>query len=391
MPRHPGVAAAVDRMPAGVFSTVAHRIAALQGPVFPLHVGDTWMEPTEGARLQDLAQAPEGLHRYGPPVGQPELIAAIAERRGVDPRRVLVTVGATGGLSSVAGALIEPGDEVLILAPFWPLIRGIVQARGAVPVEVPFFQAPPGQVLPTGTVGDRLRPWLTERTVALYVNTPNNPTGKVLDAPTLAALADFARQHGLWVLADEVYEDFAWARPHLPVAGFAPERTWTACSFSKAYGMAGNRVGYLVGPMDPATMGPVHKVHMHTGYSAPVGLQRSAERALRTGDAWVARARTSYRQAGAAAATALGLPEPEGGTFLLVDVRRRLDARGMQGLLEDCLDRNLLVAPGASCGRDYQDCVRLCFTSAPPDQVAEGVRRLVELLGAPAPRCPEMQ
>ncbi|MCK6503737.1 pyridoxal phosphate-dependent aminotransferase [Myxococcota bacterium] len=380
MPRHPGVAPAVAGMPEGVFSTVAHRIAALQGEVFPLHVGDTWMEPVEGARLQDLADAPAGLHRYGPPGGQPELVAAVAERRGVDRRRVLVTVGATGGLSSAAGALLAPGDEVLILAPFWPLIRGIVQAHGGVPVEVPFFRAPPGQELPTGSVEERLRPWLSARTVAVYVNTPNNPTGQVLDAEVLSGLAAFARAHGLWILADEVYEDFAWARPHLPVARFAPERTVSAYSFSKAYGMAGSRVGYLVGPEDPAVMAQVHKVHMHTAYSAPVGLQRSAERALRTGDAWVARARRAYQQAGRAAAAALGQPEPEGGTFLLVDVRRCLDAGGMQGLLEECLDHNLLVAPGGSCGRAYQDCVRVCTTSAPPEQVAEGVRRLAAIL-----------
>ena len=381
MPRHPGVAPAVALMPDGVFSTVAHRMAALQGTVYPLHVGDTWMEPAPGGRLQDLAQAPEGLHRYGPPGGQPELIAAIADRRGVDPRRVLVTAGATGGLASAVGALVQPGDEVLVLAPFWPLIRGIVQTRGGVPVEVPYFADPPGAAPLPASVEARLRPWLSERTVALYLNTPNNPTGRVLPRDELEALVAFARRYDLWILADEVYEDFAWARPHLPVAELAPERTLSAYSFSKAFGMAGNRVGYLVGPEDPAVRAQVHKVHMHGYYSAPVGLQRSAEVVLRTGQGWVARASEAYRAAGEAAAAVLGMPAPEGGTFLWVDVGPQLDSRGMQGFLEDCLDRNLLVAPGGSCGRDYASCVRLCFTSAPPAQVAEGVRILAGLLG----------
>lgn len=382
MPRHPAVAPGIARMADGVFSTVAHRIAALKGPVYPLHIGDTWMEPAEGCRLQDLADAPEGLHRYGPPGGQPELVAALAARRGVDPRRILVTAGATGGLSSAVGALVQPGDEVLLLAPYWPLIRGIVQTRGAVPVDVPFFMDPPGAAAPLpASVEERLQPWLTDRTVALYLNSPNNPTGRVLPPEVQDELVRFARRHDLWILADEVYEDYAWARPHRPIGLLAPERTVSAYSFSKAYGMAGGRVGYLVGPELPGLVDQVRKVHMHGYYSAPVGPQVGAARVLERGEAWLAWANDEYRRVGRDAAAALGLPEPEGGTFLFVDVSARLDGRGVQGFLEDCIDQHLLVAPGGSCGRQYERCVRLCFTAAPPQVVGRGVAVLAGILG----------
>ncbi|NOY27817.1 MAG: pyridoxal phosphate-dependent aminotransferase [Oligoflexia bacterium] len=385
MPRHPALSPRITTIPAGVFSTVAHRIAALKRAhpditIYPLHIGDTWREPPAGCRLQDLVDQPAGIHRYGPPLGQPTLIQAIADRRGVDPRRIMVSVGATGGLSSALGALLEPGDQVMLLAPYWPLIRGIVQTRGGMAVDVPFFATPPGAEPLPESVEDRLAPWLTKRTVALYLNSPNNPTGRVLTRAELDAVARFARRHDLWLLADEVYEDFAWARPHVPLASVDPDRTIAAHSFSKAYGMAGNRVGFVIGPEDLRVMAQLRKVHMHASYSAPVGPQICAERVLRQGGDWLVSASAAYRQAGEVAAAALGLPPPEGGTFLFVDVSSRLDERGMQGFQEDAIDRHLLVAPGSSCGRHYASCVRICFTSAPPEQMAAGVEVLAGML-----------
>jgi N-succinyldiaminopimelate aminotransferase len=375
MPRHPTASETVTGMAGGVFSRLAHRIAALEGEVYPLHVGDTWLTPAEGARMEDLREAElPGLHRYTRPMGHPTLVAALAERRGVDPGRILVSAGATGGLGAAAGALLDPGDEVLVLAPFWPLIPGIVRTARGVPVQVPFYDRP-------GTVAERLAPHVTDRTVALYLNTPSNPAGTVLDADTLAALADFARAHGLWIWSDEVYEDYAYTRPHVPMVPFAPERTLTAHSFSKAYGMAGNRCGYIVGPTAPAVMQQLRKVSIHAFYSCATASQLAAARVLDCGGPWLAEAHAAYRAAGEAAAARLGLPAPEGGTFLFVDVSAHLDDTGLHGFLVRCIDRNLVLAPGSSCGADYGGFVRLCFTSASPDVVARGVDVLADLLG----------
>lgn len=375
MPRHPDVSNAVATMRGGVFSTLAHRIRAIEGETYPLHVGDTWMEPPEGARMEDLTvREYPGLHRYSEPHGHPVLFDALEQRLGVSRDRILVSAGATGGLSAIAGATLSPGDEVLVLAPFWPLIRGIVQSANGVPVQVPFYDQP-------GTVAERLDPYVGPRTVALYVNTPSNPTGRVLREEELVELARFARDHNLWVWSDEVYEDYVYHGTHRPMSAFAPERTFTARSFSKAYGMAGNRCGYVVGPEDPAVILQVRKVSTHCFYAAPTAAQIAASRALQVGDSWIALARESYRQAGEAAAAALGLPAPEGGTFLFLDVAEQLDERGLEGFLFDCIDRNLVLAPGWACGDAYSTFVRLCFTSAPPDVVARGVAILAELIG----------
>jgi N-succinyldiaminopimelate aminotransferase len=103
-------------------------------------------------------------------------------------------------------------------------------------------------------------------------------------------------------------------------------------------------------------------------------------RALRDGAAWIASARASYEEVGCRAAERLGVSAPEGSTFLFLDVSAQLDARGIWGFLEDCVSDGVALAPGPSCGRDYQHWVRLCYTAAPPDQVLAAVDRLAARL-----------
>jgi len=379
MPRPPRASPEVEAIASGVYAPVAG--VAAPERVCPLNVGDTWLAPFEGARAEDLRQAEHpGLHRYGDTRGVPELLDALLEkvrrRNGLECGResLLVTGGATAGLAHAVLALTSPGDEVLILAPFWPLIRGMTRAAKAVPVEVPFYD----RVDSAEAAVEAVRGRLTPRSVALYLCTPSNPTGRLLPRSWLEALAELARRENLWLLADEVYESLVYRGEHVSIARFAPERTFTAFSFSKAYGMAGYRVGYLVGP--PAALEQVHKVSTHTLYSVPTPGQYAALRALRHAGPWLERAREAYRAAGEAAAEALGLPAPEGSTFLFVDVRERLDARGIDGFLADCLRDGVALSPGASSGSDYAGWVRLCYTAAPPEQVAGAVARLAKRL-----------
>ncbi len=384
MPRPPRFAPSVDEMPGAVFSPLARQLDERAGSLVPLHVGDTWLEPFAGARMEDLHERDHpGLHRYSETQGLPEIVDAIVEkvrarnRMPCERRSVLVTAGATGALGAAVGMLAAPGEEVLILAPYWPLIRGIVQAFRARPVEVPFYDRVDSAEAAVQAVRERLG----ERTVALYVSTPSNPTGRVLPRAWLEALADLARREGLWLLSDEVYEDYVYRGEHFSIGAAAPERTLAVFSFSKAYGMAGNRTGYLVGP--PEAVAAAQKISTHTFYAAPTAGQVAGLRALREGAGWLERARECYRAAGEDAARALGCPPPEGSTFLFLDVRDQLDARGIFGFLEDCLADGVALAPGPSCGSDYSTWVRLCYTAAPPDAVRGAVARLAARLRGP--------
>ncbi len=386
VPRPPHFGSVVAPLTAAVYTSVAARLKGYAGELYPLHVGDTWMEPAPGCRMEDLRVLDHpGMHRYTAPRGLAELREAIAGHttevsgEATNTDEVLIAAGATAALSVLVAAVVDPGDEVLVMAPYWPLIAGAVRmARGEV-VQVPLFA---GDDLPAtaAPAAHAFRSRSSERTVAIYLNTPHNPSGRILPRAWAQAIVAWARDAGLWIFADEVYEPFVYHGEHVHLRPLAPERTITSHSFSKVYGMTGNRCGYLVGPAD--LLAECNKLGTHTYYCAPHASQLAALAALTSPAAaeWVAEARESYCTTGREAAAMLGVPAPEGSTFLFVDVEPRLDERGLVGFLEDCAEHGLLLAPGPSFGA-YPHHVRLCFTSAAPELVLRGVEKLARELG----------
>ncbi len=387
MPRFPNTAASAAGLSDRVFSRLATRAKDHPGPIYPLHVGDTYLEPIEVARAeaQRTADHPR-LHNYAPVQGEPVLLDAIVEhleRRGgalVNRDCVQVVSGATSGLSVVVEALIDPGDEVLLPAPFWPLIRGIIHKRGASAVEVPFVDRLDDEGF---DVEATLEAAVTERTAAIYLNTPHNPTGRILSDRVVAAIAAVAERHDLWIFADEVYEELYFRRlPPAPVWSRADfqNRTVAVHSMSKAYGLAGSRIGWAHGPH--TAMEAVRGVQTFATYCAPRPLQIGASRALREGGEWLASAREAYRNAAHMTSEALGIPMPEGGTFAFFDVSAKLrPEEDTIGLLERCLEAGVLLTPGAASGKHYERWVRLCFTSVHPDELAAALERLAPIVG----------
>jgi len=382
MPRFPDLAPSVLAMGDTLFSALSQRLAAHRGELYPLHVGDTWLEPPPGCRMEDLRAAEfPGLHRYTAPHGWPRLLDAIVEREraltgeALGREHVFVSGGATGGLGAAIGATVAPGEEVLVPGPHWPLITGIVRTLRGEPVVVPFDEVAHDPDAAVAALAERLTP----RTAALYLCSPNNPTGRVLPRAVVEAVASWAQRSGLWIYADEVYDSYVFEGEHTYARPLAPERTFAVYSFSKAYGMAGNRCGYVVGPA--AELRALRKVSTHSVYNSPTAAQVAAWRALTTpeGAAWLSAARAHYAAAGRAAAARLGVAPPQGSTFLFLDVADALDDRGLAGLLEDAADRGLFLAPGPSFG-PYPTHVRLCFTSAAPDVIERGVGVLADLL-----------
>ncbi len=388
MARHPNSSPTAATLSDRVYSALVEKARARPGRLFHLQVGDTWLEPPPFARAE--AQRSEDhprLHNYSPVQGEPALLDAIQARllsrfgERVERDAIQVMVGATCGLSVVVDAVLDPGDEVIVLAPYWPLIRGIVASRGAVPVEVPFFDrlGAPG-FDPEAAVARAIGP----RTAALYLNTPNNPTGRVLADEVVEVLGGLARRHGLWIVTDDVYEDLcyvdrprpAWARPDLR------DRTLANHSFSKAYAMAGARVGYSHGPA--AVMQTIRGVQTFKTYCAPRPFQLAAARALAEGDPWLDGTRAAYAAAGRRAAQALGLPAPQAGAFLFFDASRWFrPGEGLPGFLERCAEAGVLLTPGSAAGAAYQTWVRLCYTAVAPEDLDEALSRLRSVMAIP--------
>jgi N-succinyldiaminopimelate aminotransferase len=379
MPRHPGLAPTSAALSQSAFSasSLARHARDKRGTLHRLHVGDTYLEPPADARAETIRCADHPrLHNYSPVHGEPALLEAILERHpGLERDDLQVMAGATGGLHVTCQSLLSPADEVLILAPFWPLIRGIVAARGAVPVEVPFYDRLDD---PGFDVAATLDAAINERTVAIYVNSPNNPLGTIVARQAVDALAGVVRRHSLWLLCDEAYESLAFTDPqptpiwqHPDLAG----HTVATHTVSKSHGLAGARVGYTHGPHE--AMRAIRNVQTFHTYCAARPMQLAAARALREGDAWLCETRNAYARAAECAAAALGVPPPSGGTFLFFDTRpHRRPGEQPIAFLERCVDAGVLLMPGSNSGSAYEDWARLCFTVVAPEELEDALERL---------------
>ncbi|MEO8701227.1 MAG: pyridoxal phosphate-dependent aminotransferase [Kofleriaceae bacterium] len=345
---------------------------ATQGGSYKLYEGDSYLVPPEGLRLEDVDLRDPANYRYtsfrGSPALRDALVAKLARQNAITatPAAIAITAGATHGLACAFRAVLAPGDEVLVLSPHWPLIAGQLRAVGATLVEVPFGSDPGGFVTP--------------KTAAIYFATPNNPDGHVLDAPALAALATFAATHDLWVIADEAYEDFVYEGAHRSIAALPgmAARTITAFSLSKTYAMAGLRLGYVVAPEAVATS--ILAMSLHSIYHVPVHLQALALRALERGADFIAHARGLYREARDATVAKLaplGVTAPPAGVFVFFDL-----APHGPDLFDRLLDAGVGLTPGGMFGARFRTWARLCYSAAPPDQVALGVDRLLAVISA---------
>jgi aspartate aminotransferase len=194
-------------------------------------------------------------HRYTPAGGLPELKKAIAEKTlrdsgyAVEPSQVLVTNGGKQAIYEAFATLLDPGDEVIVPAPYWTTYPEAIRLAGGVPVEVLADETQDYKV----TV-DQLEEARTDRTRVLLFNSPSNPTGAVYDRAEVEALGRWAVENDLWVLTDEIYEHLVYdgqEAPSLPVV--VPELADTCVvvnGVAKTYAMTGWRVGWVVGPQD---------------------------------------------------------------------------------------------------------------------------------------------
>ena len=392
MPRAPRPSAHALGVRASTFEAFQGKLRAraAAGDLIPLHLGDTWLPPPPAAQQVDLTR-PE-LHRYGPITGDPALRRAVAGellRHGfaADPEEVVITVGATGALDVAFDALLEPGDEVLVVTPCWPLVFGLVQRRGARPVEV---DVDPSGALPAdpAALARALTAAVTPRTVALYVCDPNNPAGFVFSRPHQEAIAAVARAHDLWLLVDAVYVDMELGVPRAgPLQAWEAERerTCLVLSYSKACGLAGDRIGALRAPPALGALAP--RLITHTTYHAAQVSQRMLLQALLDPGAPTDRERRRVAAVEGAALVGAHLgeripfPRPAGGAFVLLDLRgSAADEAAALAFLERSLDRGVALAPGGAFGSRFGRFARLCYTAVPPAQLVEGLERLAPLL-----------
>lgn len=309
------------------------RLGQLQAaaPDLILTGGGEWS--TEIAMPSHLIEAAEravrGRPQYTTSHGIRELRTAISDKLkaendiACDPdEEIVVTASATEAVNVTLRTLLAPGDEVIVGDPYYlTLYRANFDLAGAHPVFVP-CAAERSFHLPAAI----LRDYVTERTKAIVITSPENPTGAVLSRSELEQIAEVALEHGLWVVADDMYERFVYGgREHVSLASLPDiaAQTVTINGFSKTYGLTGYRVGYVAGPADAVRQ--IAKVHATTTLCASEVSQRVALAALQGPQDWIdpivelySRARLELTR-GLDDLPGVSCPLPDGAIYVLPD------------------------------------------------------------------------
>ncbi|MCG4253420.1 aminotransferase [Acetobacter tropicalis] len=261
-------------LPTTIF-TVMSELARQHGAI---NLGQGFPD-TEGPH--DIVQAAadallDQRNQYAPLTGLPELRAAVAhsnarfQRIEVDPEsEVVVTSGATEALAASLMALIEPGDEVVLIEPLYDTYLPMVRQLGGVPRIVRLEH--PGWTLPRQALAEAF----SARTKAILLNTPMNPTGKVFSHDELTFIAELLKQHDAYAICDEVYEHLTFNTPHLSLMALPDmrERCLRIGSAGKSFSLTGWKVGYVTAPAPLAAV--VAKAHQNLVFATPPNLQRA--------------------------------------------------------------------------------------------------------------------
>ena len=237
------------------------------------------------------------INQYAITWGAPRLRTALARTYGelygmdVDPERMLtVTCGATEAMVSTLLAIVDPGDEVIILEPFYENYGPDAAICGARPIYVPLHT-------PDDTFDrDALRAAFGPRTKAIILNTPNNPTGRIFTRAQLEFVAGLCREHDVIAITDEIYEHIRFAGDHIPMATLdsMADRTVTISGASKTFSVTGWRVGWIVAP--PELTAGIRKVHDFLTVGAPAPLQEAIVAGLALGRTYYEGLSAGYRR-----------------------------------------------------------------------------------------------
>jgi aspartate aminotransferase len=383
-----------DIISLGIYADQLQLEAESQGisvpPPVRLQVGEPDFRTPEHIRLAAIESITYETQTYGPANGRiwlRELIAAkIARLNGytVQPENIAITMGGTGGILSSLLATIEPGDEILIPDPCWPIYLPQLQIAGANAITYPLD--PNNDWLPDIA---QLETLVTPRTRMLLINTPGNPTGAVIPRQIISELLDFARRHDLYLLSDECYDQIIFEGEHVSPASllsreeFEEGRFIGIYTFSKTYAMTGWRIGYVVSSVQVTkTIVDVINANL-TNISMPI--QRAAAAALTGPQECVTLMRESYRRRRDLVIDQLKqlgryTYTPHGAFYVLINVasRRGEPRGGRQFALDLIREFNVAVTPGQGFGSVSDEYVRISL-AASEEELRQGVSAICQL------------
>jgi aspartate aminotransferase len=390
----------LDEISLGLIVQIRERLLKAQAAgtkVYRLESGDpNFSVPPHVLEAIGKAGAAGKTH-YIPNSGIPELRKALAEKAvrknglvGTTDEDIFMTNGAMHALYVAFGALLSPGDEVILPDPMWTEVAENIRLAGGVTVGVP-LRADHDFEYDTAEIEAAITP----RTTAIFLNTPQNPTGAVLSEQTLREIADIARRHDLWLISDEAYEDVIYEpHKHFSIGSFVPEhaeKTISIFSFSKSYAMSGLRTGYIV-TKSPLLHDRIPKL-LRCTINGVNSLAQWAALAAVTGDqSQLAQMRAEYLVRRDALISALSTVEgvrpfvPRGAFYVWADLDPALYSRLGVADAAELSDKLAAIgigsAPGVAFGQTCDDAIRFAYSCATP-MVKEGAEALRRALTDP--------
>ncbi len=349
-----------------------------------LSIGDPDLTTDERIINAAFSDAIDGHTHYTDSFGDLELRSAImdfyTEKYGYDVElgECMVTTSACHAMWLVMETILDDGDEVIIHEPYFTPYVQQIRLAGGIPVPVVTREENAFQL----DVAD-LEKAITERTKAIIINTPNNPTGTCFSRETLEAIADVAREHDILIVSDDIYTAFSYAEPFIPMTTIEGmrDRTITIGSFSKDFCMTGWRIGYILAP--EYIVKTVKNVNENNVFTAPSISQRAAIHALRMRNEVQPpiieeyRKRTYYACERIGKLTNMTVLPPRGSLYLFVNIKGTglTSAEVTRRLLEEA---HVLVVPGNAFGASGEGYLRLALT-VPVDKLEEAFDRISKM------------
>ena len=357
-------------------------IAAEMEDVISLGVGEPDFVTPWSIRESCVYGLEQGYTSYTANRGLLELreeICALQKRNfniDYDPKtNVLVTVGVSEALDIAMRAILTPGDEILIPEPCYVSYKACASLAGAVPVAVPAKIENNFSITPAD-----LEAHVTNKTKALLIGYPNNPTGAILTKEQLMDIAKFAQEHDLIVISDEIYGDLTYGgERHVCFAGLPgmKDRTILLNGFSKAYAMTGWRIGYAMS--NPAIISAMTKIHQYTMLCAPITAQIAAVEALRHGEKYMKKMVSEYdkrRRLIYDGLTNAGLKcfEPKGAFYIFPDITST-DLTSEEFAEQLLMKEHVALVPGTAFGQCGEGYVR-CSYATSVTKISEAIARI---------------
>ncbi|MBC2711426.1 MAG: pyridoxal phosphate-dependent aminotransferase [Desulfosarcina sp.] len=372
-----------EEMTSFIVMDVLERACALECEgknIIHLEVGEPDFDTPECVKAAACKALDEGFTHYTHSLGMLELREAICEYYydtygvNVDPDQVVVSSGSSPAIFMIFSALLEPGDQVILSDPHYACYPNFIKFVQGEPVMVPVFEEDGFQYRP-----EAIEEKLTDRTQAIFINSPSNPTGNLLSKDRMEAIAKMPP----WIVSDEIYHGLVYEGKEHSILEFT-DRAFVLNGFSKLFAMTGLRLGYLIAPKE--FIRPIQKVHQNFFISANAMIQKAGITALKEAQDDVARMKKIYnkrrifmirrlREMG------LGITvEPTGAFYVFANARHI--SEDSYALAFDILEKACVgVTPGIDFGQHGEGYLRFSYANS-MENIAEGMNRLEAYLKA---------